>query len=240
LPTPLKLNGSSIALRTLALAIGLFGLGWGIWNLRSGEAGGVFGDAEAHLLRFETYGQTAATSMLASAFAQELSPCDNHSQRALLLLELPLAEAALRSGSVQDFDNHIRALEARTRRILSCVPRDSLVWLVAFALAIEHGTLNEHTFNLLAMSYDTAPNEAWMGVRRISVAIPVVLSAPQPIQQRILTEFQNLIKHRFVELPVQAYSKASGPTRALLQSRIEQLDPIAQKTFSEALAKLGS
>ena len=123
---------------------------------------------------------------------------------------------------------------------LGCAPRDLLVWLLLFGLENEHGLLDEHAFDLLAMSYDTSPNEAWIAVRRIVVAIPVVLFAPEPIQQKILTEFQNLIRHGFVEMPARSYLNASAPTRALLQSRVEELDPRSQKAFSDVLQKLRS
>jgi hypothetical protein len=220
--------------------VGLLGVGWGVLNLRSSEAAGAFWDVETHLLRFETYRQAATVRILKSAAAQDLSPCDNHSQRALLLLEIPLADAALRSGSTGDFDQHMRSLEVRTRRILSCSPRDSFVWLIAFGLEIEHGTLSDHTFDLLAMSYETSPNEAWIAARRIVVAAPVVLSAPDALQKKILTEFQELVRPRFFELPALAYLKATSPTRSLLQRQIEGLNPREQKAFSEVLDKLHS
>jgi len=177
---------------------------------------------------------------LNSAAARDLNACDNHAQHALMLLEIPLADAALRSGAVQDFDQRINSLEARAKRTLGCAPRDSLVWLLLFALENEHGLLDEHAFNLLAMSYDTSPNEAWIAVRRIVVAIPVVRFAPDPIQQKILTEFQNLIRRGFFEMPARSYLNASAPTRALLQSQVEELDPGRQKAFSDILQKLGS
>jgi hypothetical protein len=155
-----------------------------------------------------------------------------------MLLEIPLADAALRSGAVQEFDQRMASLEARARRTLGCAPRDSFVWLLLFGLETEHGLLDEHAFNLLAMSYDASPNEAWIAVRRIVVAIPVVRFAPEPIQQKILTEFQNLIKRGFVEMPARSYLSASARTRALLQSRVDELDPRRQKTFSDTLQKL--
>jgi hypothetical protein len=216
------------------------GLVWGILNLARGAAADDFQDLAARLLQFETFGRTAAMRWLGRAAAQDLSACDNQPQRALLLMEIPLAEAALRSGAVQEFDQHVQSLEARSRQILGCVPRDSLVWLLLFGLEVEHGHLDEHSFDLLAMSYETSPNEAWVGVRRIVVAIPVVRSAPEPIQQKILTEFQNLIRHRFFDIPARSYLNAPASTRALLQSWIEQLDPLSQRAFSDVLQKLRS
>jgi hypothetical protein len=199
-----KLSFGLVAIRALILVIGLFGLGWAVSNLASSEAADIFWDLETHLLKFETYNRTAATGILTSVAAEEASPCDNHSQRALLLLEIPLADFALRSGSTRDFDQRLHALEARTRQLLKCAPRDSLVWLVAFGLKIAHGILDEHTFDLLAMSYETSADEAWIAIRRIVVAAPVTLSAPGPVQRRILTEFQSLIRRGFIDQPARA------------------------------------
>ncbi len=230
----------AFGLRSLITAIGCLGLAWGISNFVRGVAVDEYRDLEARLLQFETFSRTAATRILDSAAAKSLGACDSHSQRALLLLEIPLTDAALRSGAAQDYDLHIRSLEDRTRRILGCTPRDSFAWLAAFGLEIEHGILDEHTFDLLAMSYETSPNEAWVGLRRIVIAIPVMLSAPEAARQIILIEFQNLVRRGFVEIPARAYLRASAPTRALLQSRIEQLDPLSQRNFSDALQKFRS
>jgi hypothetical protein len=226
-----------LVLRCLTTIIGCAGLIWGVVNAPRSEAADDFRELEARLLQFETFNRTTAADALASALAWDVSPCDNHAQRALLLMEIPLADAALRSGAAHDYDERVRSLESRAKRALGCTPRDSFVWLVLFGLETGHGVLNGHAFDLLAMSYDTSPNEAWIATRRITLAIPVVLSAPKSMQQRILGEFLDLVKSGFVELPARAFLRASGPTRALLQSRIEQLDASRQKAFSDALQK---
>jgi hypothetical protein len=155
-------------------------------------------------------------------------------------MEMPLAEAALRSGATTEFDQRVQSLETRSRQILSCSPREAFVWLVAFDLELLHGRLNEQSFNLLAMSYETSPNEAWISIRRIIVAMPLVLIAPEPVQREILTEFQQLVRNGFVDDAARSYLNASGPIRSLLQSQIERLDVPRQKAFSDALQKLRS
>jgi hypothetical protein len=107
-------------------------------------------------------------------------------------MEMPLAEAALRSGAAAEFDQHIQSLEARSRRILSCTPREVFVWLLAFNLEILHGLLNEHAFNLLAMSYETSPNEAWISIRRNIVAMPLVLIATDRFVRNFFMNFSSL------------------------------------------------
>jgi hypothetical protein len=227
----------SFVLRGSKLAIGCLGLAWGIFVLPRSELADEFRDIEDRLLRFETFKPASFARTIASQNSQELSACDTHSQRALLLMEMSLAETALRSGTVKEFDQHAKSLESRATRALSCSPRESFVWLLVFQLQVLHGILSEHSFDLLTMSYETSPNEAWISIRRILVAMPLVLVAPEPTRQKILNEFQLLIRNGFVDVAARAYFGAPEPARALLQMRIEQLDGSTQKAFSDALQK---
>ena len=230
----------SVVRRTLTLAFGCLGLLWGILTLPRSEAADDLRDIESHLLRSEVFNRKTLRQTVESEDSQNLSSCDTHSQRALLLMEMPLAEAALRSGAAVEFDRHIRSLENRSRRVLGCAPRESFVWLVAFNLEVLHGRLNPQSFDLLAMSYETSPNEAWIAIRRIIVAMPLVLVAPEPVRQKILFEFRQLIRNGFVDDAARSYATASEPVRSLLQTQVEQFDPKRQKDFSDALQNIRS
>jgi hypothetical protein len=230
----------SVVRRTLTLAFGCLGLLWGILTLPRSEAADDLRDIESHLLRSEAFNRKTLRQTVESEDSQNLSSCDTHSQRALLLMEMPLAEAALRSGAAVEFDRHIRSLENRSRRVLGCAPRESFVWLVAFNLEVLHGRLNPQSFDLLAMSYETSPNEAWIAIRRIIVAMPLVLVAPEPVRQKILFEFRQLIRNGFVDDAARSYATASEPIRSLLQTQVEQFDPKRQKDFSDALQNIRS
>jgi hypothetical protein len=213
---------------------------WGIFAVPRSEAADDLRDIEGRLLRSETFSRTSLTQTLESQMSHDLSPCDTHSQRALLLMEMPLAEAALRSAAAAEFDRHVQSLEARSRQVLGCAPRESFVWLLAFDLEVLHGRLNAQSFDLLAMSYETSPNEAWISIRRIIVAMPLVLVAPEPVRKKILFEFQQLIRNGFVDDAARGYFAASSSIRSLLQAQIEQLDLPRQKNFSDALQKISS
>jgi hypothetical protein len=213
---------------------------WGIFALPQGEAADDFRDIESRLLRSEVFNRTRLTRLLENQTVQNLSHCDTHSQRALLLIEMPLAVAALRSGAAGEFDRHIQSLENRSKRLLGCAPRESFVWLVAFNLEVLHGRLNPRSFDLLAMSYETSPNEAWISIRRIIVAMPLILEAPEPVRQMILFEFQQLIRNGFSDEAAHAYATAIPSIRSLLQTQIEQLDPKRQNDFSRALRRISA
>jgi hypothetical protein len=224
----------------LAAALGLAGLVWGSFHIPQSETADYFREIEGRLLRYKTVTPSRSAEILASQAAKDLSACDTHAQRALLLLEMPLTLAALRSGSAAEFDRRVDSLEARSRRILGCAPRDSFAWLLLFNMEVVHGRLSEHSFDLLAMSYETSPNEAWISIRRIVMAMPLVLTAPEPLRRKILKEFKLLVGNGFVDDAARAYSASSQQIRSLLQMQLEQLDPLQQKRFMDALQKLGS
>jgi hypothetical protein len=226
--------------RALTLAVACLALVWGIFSLPRSEAADDFRDIESRLLRLERFNRTASTQTLESRAAQSLSACDTHSQRAMLLMEMPLAEAALRAGFTKEFDRHVRSLEVRSRLILSCTPRDSFVWLLVFNLEALHGLSNERSFDALSMSYETSPNEAWISIRRTMVAIPLLLIAPEPLRLKIINEFQQLICNGFADNAARSYLAAPQSIRSLLLTQVELLNFPQQKSFSDALQKLRS
>jgi len=235
-PAPKTFLGSYVR-RILTLAFGCLGLVWGVLTAPQSEAFDEFQDMESHLLRFESFDKATLTRMLESPDSQNLSACDTHSQRSMLLMEVPLAEAALRSGATAEFDQRVQSLEVRSRRILTCTPRDSFVWLLAFNLELLHG---RQAFDLLDMSYDTSPNEAWISMRRVNVAMPLVLVVSDSTRQKILSEFQQLIRFGFATEAARSYLAASLPVQSRLQTQIERLDLGEQKVFSDALQRLRS
>jgi len=223
--------------RGLIFAVSCIGMVWGGFALPTSAVADHFGYLEARLLHPETFDPNILALKLESPATKDLSDCDNHAQTALLLTEMRLAEAALRAGELAEFDQRSLSMDVRARRVLGCVPRDSYVWLLAFSVYVLHGQLNEQSFKLLAMSYDTSPNEAWIAIRRNIVALPLVLVVPQPLQDKILTEFQQLVRNGFRHEASQSYSGASRAVQSLLRPRIEQLDADLQKSLWDEIAK---
>jgi hypothetical protein len=230
---PLKLGFHGL----LAFALGAAGLVWGVFTIPISEASDNLGYFESQLLQSETFNPSILARKLATPAAQAVNDCDSHAQTALLLIETHLASSALRAGSVQEFDKYSSSVYDRSKRALTCAPRQSYIWLLTFSLEIMHGRLDERTFNLLAMSYETSPSEAWIGVRRIVVAIPLVPLMPERLRDSVLDEFQQLVRDGFAEETALSYLKAAGPVRALLESRLQRVDVRRQKQFWEATGR---
>jgi len=218
--------------------IGCLGMAWGISGFGRSVTADYFEGVESRLLSFEAYRSDASREMLESPMARELSDCDNHAQRSLLLLELPLADAALKAGATAEFDRRVQSIEGRARRVLACVPRDPLFWLVLFGLEVEHGQRDRHSFELLATSYEISPYEGWIGLRRAMVTIPIIRTIPDPLREQVLAEFQKLIRDKLPEIPARLYLGASESTRAILQPPIDQLDSTSRQAFASMLEQL--
>jgi hypothetical protein len=197
-----------------------------------------FRASEAALLSYERYSVSSLASMLTSQAALSLDSCDTHAQRALLLAELPLAYIALKTGATLEFDSRIHSLEVRTQQILSCNPRDSFTWLVAFNIRVVHGQLDDRTFQFLDMSYQTSPNEAWIAVRRNLVAMPFIEKAPPPLRDRVVNEFGHLVRNGYFDEAAQSYLAATNAVRLRLSTELEQTTPYDQKLLFSALETL--
>jgi hypothetical protein len=225
--------------RTVILLLGGSGLIWGFIVFPISGATDEFRSLESQLLQSATFDNKALAVELSSPAAQSAGACDSSSQTALLLIEIRLAEAALREGAVDDFDRRTKSLETRSKQTLSCAPRDSLVWLVAFGLQILHGSGKE-TLDLLEMSYETSPREAWIGIRRIIAAIPVLMLLSPPLQEKVLAEFEQLARSGFFYETARAYDGTSASTRVMLADRIQRLDARQQKLFWNEVEKIHS
>jgi hypothetical protein len=212
---------------------------WGLFALPTSEAADNFRYFEGQLLQSETFTPKSFALKLVSPAALVVSDCDSHAQTALLLMEMRLAQTALRAGGVDEFDKRSQSLESRANRALSCAPRQSFIWLLLFSLEVMHGGLNSQAFDLLSMSYQTSPNEGWIAIRR-TIAIPLVQQMPDPLKQQVLDEFQQLVQNGFVHEAALSYSTASASIRSLLQSRIERLDLRQRTAFWREIEKVRS
>jgi hypothetical protein len=226
--------------RTAILLLGGSGLIWGFMVFPTSGATDEFRSLESQLLQSATFDNKALAIELSSPAAQSARACDSSSQTALLLIEIRLAEAALREGAVDDFDRRAKSLEIRSKQTLSCAPRDSLVWLIAFGLQILHGQSGKQTLDLLEMSYETSPREAWIGIRRIIAAMPVLMLLSPALQEKVLAEFEQLARSGFFYETARAYAGTSASTRVMLADRIQRLDARQQKLFWNEVEKIHS
>lgn len=228
------------ALRVLVLVLAASGLYWGVATLPSSEATENFHNLDLVLLRGEEFSPAFMSRQLDSRDAANASDCDTHALNALSIMDMRLAETALRQGNAAAFSKHTQSVQDRTTRLLSCVPHHSFSWLLAFTLETLHGRLDDHAYRLLDMSYRTSPNEAWISIRRNAAAMPFLEFAPVELKQRILTEFRLLAANGFSKEAARSYIGARPSAQTLLKSELENIDAAKLRAFQDALNNLRS
>jgi hypothetical protein len=223
--------------RLLIILLGGGALVWSTLSLGTSQTSDGLRDIEGHLLQYDTFKPASLTGLLDAAAAQGVSACDTHAQRALLLIEMPQAEAALRAGDSRQFDRHVQSLEQRARSHLACDARDSFTWLLLFNLALLHGQLDEKSLRLLTMSYATSPNEAWISIRRANIATPLAMLADPSLRDAVFLDFVQLVRNGYVEEAVRSYMLSPQPVRAALEIKLAGLENNQRQGFLETLQK---
>jgi len=189
------------------------------------------------LLRSDVY-EPAQTKLAYSELARvDLGNCEAEAQTSLLLMKLRLAENALRTGGGEEFDEQLHDLTTRLPRALGCSPRLSYLWLLGFWSRTLSGQLDQRSLEMLAMSYDTGPNEGWIAIRRNAAAMAVVPIAPDQLRQRIIKEFGLLVRDGFLREAVASYSVAALPVRSALQTELFRLSNSRQTEFWQAVTE---
>ena len=227
--------GTFSFVRLLTFVLGAIGLCWGATVIPASGTIDNLRYFETQLLRSKTFTRKDLSELLSVA-SDAVGDCDTDAQEAMLLIEVRLANFALQAGDVVDYDNRLASAERRARDLLACAPRRSFVWLLAFSFEVLHGRLNQHAFDLLTMSYETSPNEGWIAIRRNIVTAPLVLIAPEPIKDKILSEFEQVSTY-YPQEAARSYQSVNEQAQTLLRQRVGQLGQQSQKEFWEATTK---
>ena len=215
----------------------MLGLAWGILTLPRSEAADELQDIESRLLHFETFSRTSLTQALRSDVSKSLSACDTHSQRALLLMEMPLAEVALRSGASREFDQRhpVHRDQSQTD------PELCAAQFIRLALDVQPGsparqagrdtrsTCSRCPTKPLLMRHGYQSVALWLRCRSCSLR-------PNRFGRKFFSNFCSLSamdlrgRRALLSSRVRTHS-------LLLQTKVQQLDLPGQKAFSDALQK---
>jgi hypothetical protein len=221
--------------QALLLAFSCVAFAWSIHVLPRSEHIDQLAYLKDQLLRSEIYEPESTKRLYEELQNAYLGECEPDSQMSLILMSLRVAENALRTGAATDFDLKLDDLTTSIRVALGCAPRSSYLWLLSFWTETLSGRLGPKSLEMLAMSYETGPNEGWIAIRRNSTAIPVVPIASDPLRQRIIREFGLLVRDGFLREAAASYSVATPEVRSALQTELLRSGDSRQREFWQAV-----
>jgi hypothetical protein len=136
-----------------------------------------------------------------------------------LMVEMALTDDAIKADKIEVFDERMRELGDAARNLLRCSPRSAVAWFILYWIETRESGLGDHAFDLLRASYHFAPREAWIGVRRTAVLLPVLRFLPDDIAVKATAEFRDLVQARLFA-PAAQILRALDETerRAILES----------------------
>jgi hypothetical protein len=221
--------------QALSIVISCAAFAWCVYLLPKSEDIDKFLYLKDQLLRSDIYEPTQTKRTYIELESVDLGNCEAEAQTSLLLLQLHLVENSLRTGAAAQFDEQLYDLTAHVSRALSCTPRLSYLWLLCFWSRTLSGLLDQRSIEILAMSYETGPNEGWIAIRRNALAMAIVPLAPDQLAQRIIKEFGLLVRDGFLPEAAASYSVAALPVRSALQNELFRLSNSRQTEFWQAV-----
>lgn len=150
-------------------------------------------------------------------------------------IKLRVAENSFRTGDPTVIDRRLNALAETIDRILITTPGDSFFWFARFWLDSARNGLRPAYLQYLRMSYDLAPNEAWIALRRNRFALNIFPVLPGDLAERSTEEFVKFVRWGLVN---QAADLAAGPGRSirpLLYDKLRDLKIEQRRQFARVV-----
>ena len=208
----------SFWIRCFFVAIGCFAAWWGIVEF-SGQRFQLERVAN-RIIAGESFNSTVLDRQLSAAESiEKLINCRPAAIRSVAIIRLRIAEIAASSTS-KNAGADLEPLDSAIRSSLSCAPADPFLWLVLYWVKNVRGGLKPE---YLRMSYDLAPNEGWVALKRNAVALADFEKLPPDLAALAINEFLALINNGFYQQAVEILSGPAWPIRDKLLQHIASL-----------------
>jgi hypothetical protein len=227
-------------LRATTAALGVFGLAWALstfslsWNsdaLQRVAARIAIGD------RFKA--ESLAGLETRMRFVENSSFCSPSALHAATMIRVHALEIAFEEGARRSIESGLAELDEVARRTLLCSPTNSFSWLVLFwALNLSEGYNDAH-LNMLRLSYEQGPNEAWIALKRNPLALVFYERFPQDLRDQVAQEFAGLVKSSFFAQAADTFLRQGFPNREALTMRLDFSDDRRIRIFARALRDRG-
>ncbi len=150
---------------------------------------------------------------------------------AVIRLRLVEADLGLGQAPSADLDDLQRSIDAALDRN----PSRSFLWLADYWLQKLRSGGPAADFSLLQMSDMMGPNEGWIALRRVPLALGVFPSLPADLKGRTLVEFSGLVRSGLYQDAANILTGAGWPLHERLLDGLAMLDEGDRRRFAKVL-----
>lgn len=128
--------------------------------------------------------------------------------------------------------------EAAVREALVLAPGNGFLWYALFALKLQpDGTPDPATLPFLAKSYELAPWEGWVAIRRSPTLMPMRAHLPEELRKKAEAEFRVLLKQNILPPIQKVFATADPALRMEVLTHIEKLPTMERMRFIRGLSR---
>ena len=161
--------------------------------------------------------------------------CDPIKLHNAVVVRLAISDSAIAAANHTSVDSAHTAFYDLARRALACAPTDSFVWLTLFWLDATKNGLTPANANYLRLSYAEGPNEGWIALWRVRLALALFERLPSDLSSDALNDFINLVDTSALYPETAAIFAGAAPG---VQSEIIQHLKTANATSRQVFARV--
>jgi hypothetical protein len=222
-----------LSLRASAIAVGLFGIVWGVLETPALLQEFANKKIAGRILAGEVYKPEILlkqASLLEST--QKPALCRPSTIRSWAVIWLRIAEIADNSSLGPAPVRTNFALDA-IRQSLACSPADPFFWLALYAL--EPSAPSDY----LAASYRLGPNEGWIALKRNPLAFANFDELPDGLRRTVVQEFVRIVEMDAIYDAMKIFVGPAWDQRELILSQMDQVPLRQREQLQAALAGAG-
>lgn len=156
-------------------------------------------------------------------------------QNGAMLIRLILFENERKTADHEPQVVDSERLQDRVEEAIAQAPTNPFMWLSGFWLDRVSGKATERDWNLLRMSYQSGPNEAWVALVRSPQVLNAFSSLPHDLAEMAVREFVGLVRSGLYEDAANIMAGAPPAVRNQLLSRLAGLQEEDRRAFAKAL-----
>jgi hypothetical protein len=123
---------------------------------------------------------------------------------------------------------------------LSCAPEDPFVWLTLFWLDAGKNGLNARNDKYLRLSYALGPNEGWIALWRIRLALLLFDRLPPDLSSEAVHEFIRLVNAGWLYWETaEIFKDASAAAQSRITEQLKTLNLSTRQAFARTLHNKG-
>ncbi|MBU6461127.1 MAG: hypothetical protein KGL35_28930 [Bradyrhizobium sp.] len=221
--------------RSFTASLGICSLAWVIYSLPVFRAEVMLSDTVQTILSGESYNATQLDWLERRLDAIPPQTLRSTALNDVAVIRLKLTESKLVAHDPQ-IASDLSNLNTAVTAALEGTPSSSFLWLIKYWIQQERGGAADDGLKLLRMSYSLGPNESWIAIRRLPLALRVFSSLPPDIADQTLSEFAGLVRSHFYQ---EAADIVAGPGWAVhekLLGRLAELKKSYRNQFAQVLA----